>query len=91
MKLLTLVIVGMLMFSSCSTTPTVVTKEIPILPPDSLLRSPCKPISAGTTGAETVKGYIENTYCINQYEAVLEANRKWKAAKQELYKKAENK
>ena len=81
----------MLMFSSCSTTPTVVTKEIPILPPDSLLRSPCKPISAGTTGAETVKGYIENTYCINQYEAVLEANRKWKAAKQELYKEAEKK
>ena len=78
-------LVGTLMFSSCSTTPTIVTKEIPILPPDSLLRSPCKPISAGTTGAETVKGYIENTYCINQYEAVLEANRKWKAAKLKLY------
>lgn len=63
-----------------------ITKEIPILPPDSLLISPCKPIPAGTTGIETVKANIENTYCITQYEAVLESNRKWKAAKQELYK-----
>jgi len=66
------------------------TKEIPILPPDSLLISPCKPISAGTTGAETVKGYIENTYCISQYETSLETIRKWKTQKQELYKETNN-
>jgi len=64
----------------------IVTKEKPILPPDSLLLSPCKPINAGTTGEETVKAYIENTYCITQYETSLESVRKWKTQKQELYK-----
>ena len=63
-----------------------VTKEIPILPSDSLLVSPCKPVPAGTTGEETVKAYIESTYCITQYEKTLEATRKWKIQKQELYK-----
>jgi hypothetical protein len=63
-----------------------ITKEIPILPPDSLLLSPCKPINAGTTGEETVKAYIENTYCVNQYETSLDTLRKWKSGKQELYK-----
>jgi hypothetical protein len=55
------------------------------------LISPCKPISAGTTGSEIVKAYIENTYCISQYETSLETLRKWKKGKQELYKEAEKK
>jgi hypothetical protein len=50
------------------------------------LISPCKPIYAGTTGEETVKAIIENTYCISQYETSLESVRKWKTQKQELYK-----
>lgn len=62
------------------------TKEIPILPPDSLLISPCKPNSAGTTGEDTLKAYIENTYCISKYEKALDTLREWKQQKQELYK-----
>lgn len=63
-----------------------VTKEIPILPDDSLLISPCKPIQAGTTGEDTLKAYIENTYCIGKYEKALNTLREWKQQKQELYK-----
>jgi hypothetical protein len=62
------------------------TKEIPILPPDSLLLSPCKPTPAGTTGGATVEAYIEDVYCISKYEKTLDTLRKWKQQKQELYR-----
>ena len=61
------------------------TKEMPILPPESLLVSPCKPIPAGTTGEETVKGYIVNTSCITQYEVTLQSVRDWKVTILKLY------
>lgn len=62
-----------------------------VLPPSSLLTSPCSPVNEYKTPRELGESHIKNYKCIEKYESSLEALRRWKEEKQELYKIPEKK
>lgn len=76
----------MMSLSGCLTN----TKEIPILPQDNLLVSPCEGKTKFKTPRELGNIHLDNLGCIDKYEASLEALRKWKRDKQDLYKVSPN-
>lgn len=70
--------------SGCSNN-LVKTKEVAILPEDSLLLSSCKPQSEFTTPREMGELFIENFYCIEAYEVKLQSLRDWKLKQEKIY------
>ena len=72
--------------SACSTKYITVTKEVLVVPPDSLLNSPCTAIGAGRTVQTLSNGYIVNTSCVYKNEAQWESIREWKKQQQLIYK-----
>ena len=86
MRMLQILMIGFLiLLLGCSN--RVIIKEVdkPILPPDSLLLSPCDPIDAGETVRSLGKGYVENTSCVYQHKTTLQSLQEWKKQKEELY------
>lgn len=75
----------MMSLSGCSNNKIVTKEEVPILPPDSLLVSPCKGVNLFSTPRELGENHIENLSCIKQFETNLQSIRDWKVEKQELY------
>jgi hypothetical protein len=60
-------------------------KEIPILPDDSLLISPCQPKWEFYNPREQGVLFIENYACIEAYELKLESLRDWKTKQWKIY------
>lgn len=73
-----------LIISGCSTV-LVKTKEVPILPEDTLLQSPCTPAKGFTTPLEQGLLFVDNYKCIEKYEIKLQSLRDWKKDKQTIY------
>ena len=81
----------MLTLQGCSSA-LIKTKEVAVLPPDSLLNSPCSPVNVHSTPRELGDSHIKNYKCIEKYETSLQSLRDWKKEKDKLYNtKAENK
>lgn len=53
--------------------------------PDSLLQHPCKASPAGDTVRSLAKGYVKNTYCLGQYQILVEKQNKFKDEVEALY------
>lgn len=61
------------------------TREVPILPPDSLLINLCDPETDFLTPRELGINDLKNISCIEQYQTSLQSLRDWKAKKIKLY------
>lgn len=68
----------LLILSGCSTIVVEeVTKEVPVLIPDSLVEHPCTVTGAGDSLEGLVKGYIKNTSCVGDYRTLVDKQKEW--------------
>ena len=75
----------LLLLIACSPKVLIKNKDVPVFMPDSLLISPCDAISAGKTLRTLTKGYVINTSCVYEYEALLQSQRDWKELNKLIY------
>lgn len=74
-----------MLLSGCSTT-QIITKETPVLVPDSMLVSPCDITASGETVRTLATAKVSDANCIKKHKQVLDSLRVWKQKQQELYK-----
>lgn len=67
----------LVLLSGCSTTTVTKWQDNPVKVPESLLKSPCTPYSAGDTLSTLTTAYIKNVTCIGEYESNLESIRQY--------------
>lgn len=72
--------------SGCSSRVIIKTQEVPILPPDSMLVSPCGITASGETLRTLGSAKIADESCITQHKHVLLQYEEWKQDKLKLYK-----
>lgn len=53
--------------------------------PNNLLVNPCGAVSAEDTVRSLAKGYVKNTFCVFDYELLLDKQRKWVKEQKDLH------
>lgn len=54
--------------------------------PSSLMVTPCTSVDAGDTVRLLAKAYVQNNSCIQQYQLLIDSQRKWTASQLLIYK-----
>lgn len=81
-----LIVFSLMTLSSCSQIVVKeVTKEIPVLLPDTLMEHPCTVIGAGVSLGGLTKGYLQNTACVGDYYLLIEKQREWTDEVKKIY------
>lgn len=65
------------------------TQEVPILPPDNMLVSPCEITESGETVRTLGSAKVADESCITQHKHVLQQYEEWKKDKLKLYNNKE--